>query len=80
VKVGEPPENVKVLQYIMKKWEIIDEDADGPGSQRGKIKRLGELFKNVFSRTPKFSTKSFHKFERGQIEEVEFATSAWENI
>ena len=83
VKVGEPHENVKVLQYYLRNMEVEDQEeaADGPGynGKKSKIKKLGEFFKNVFSRTPKFSMKSFRKFERGHIEEVEFATTVWEN-
>ncbi len=80
VKVGEPPENVKVLQYFLKDVTIENEEADGPlARRRSKMKRLGEFIKNVFSKQPRLSTKSFTRYEKGQIEEVEFATSCWEN-
>ena len=79
VKVGEPPENVKVLQYYMKNIQVEEAEEDGPGHSRSKIRKIGEFFKNVFQRNPKFTTKSFHKFDKGHIEEVEFATTAWEN-
>lgn len=81
VKVGEPPENVKVLQYYLRDIIIENEEADGPinNRRRSKFKRLGEFFKNVFSKQPRLSTKSFTRFEKGHIDEVEFATFAWEN-
>lgn len=81
VKVGEPPENVKVLQYFLKDVTVENEEADGPGNQRrrSKFKRIGEFFKNVFSKQPRLSTKSFTRYEKGHIEEVEFATVAWES-
>jgi hypothetical protein len=85
VKVGEPPENVKVLQYFLKDVTIENDEtlagADGPQVQRrrSKIKRIGEFFKNVFSKQPRLSTKSFTRYEKGHIEEVEFITTVWEN-
>lgn len=80
VKVGEPPENVKVLQYFLKDVTIINEEADGPGLVRRSsgLKKVGQFLKNVFSKKPKLSTKNFTRFEKGHIEEVEFATTAWE--
>jgi hypothetical protein len=77
--VGEPPENVKVLQYYLKDIEVEEMEEDGPRHERSKLKKIGDFFKNVFSKSPKFSTKSFHKFDIGNIDEVEFATIAWEN-
>jgi len=52
VKVGEPPENVKVLQYYLRDVTIENEEADGPlnARRRSKMKRLGEFIKNVFSK------------------------------
>ena len=47
--------------------------------RRSKIKRIGEFFKNVFSKQPRLSTKSFTRYEKGHIEEVEFITTVWEN-
>lgn len=82
VKVGEPPENVKVLQYFLKDITVENEEADGPANtrnRRSKFKRIGEFFKNVFSKQPRLSTKSFTRYEKGHIEEVEFATVAWES-
>jgi hypothetical protein len=86
VKVGEPPENVKVLQYFLKDVTIENDDvtlagADGPQvhRRRSKIKKIGEFFKNVFSKQPRLSTKSFTRYDKGHIEEVEFITTAWEN-
>lgn len=78
VKVGEPPETVKVLQYFVKKTEIEDEESNGPnGNGKSKIQKVGEFFKNIF-RSHKFSTKRYHKYSKGEIEEVEFATVEWE--
>jgi hypothetical protein len=79
--VGEPPENVKVLQYFLRDITVENEEADGPGNQRrrSKFKRIGEFFKNVFSKQPKLSTKSFTRYEKGHIDEVEFATTVWES-
>ena len=80
VKVGEPPENVKVLQYFLKDVTVENEEADGPGIQRRSsgLKKVGQFLKNVFSKKPKLSTKNFTRFEKGHIEEVEFATTTWE--
>lgn len=52
MKVGEPPENVKVLQYFLKDITVENEEADGPNAnrRRSKFKRIGEFFKNVFSK------------------------------
>lgn len=69
----------------MKDVTIENEDgltgADGPQAQRrrSKMKRIGEFFKNVFSKQPRLSTKSFTRYDKGHIEEVEFVTTAWEN-
>jgi hypothetical protein len=81
VKVGEPPETVKVLQYFTRDIVLENEDADGPLNirRRSKFKRIGEFFKNVFSKQPRLSTKSYSRYERGHIEEVEFATTVWES-
>ena len=81
VKVGEPPENVKVLQYFIKDITVENQEADGPTQRRrgSKFRRIGEFFKNVFSKQPRLSTKSFTRYEKGHIEEVEFATVAWES-
>lgn len=32
----------------------------------------------MFSGRPRLSTKPFHKFDKGHIEDVEFATTVWE--
>jgi hypothetical protein len=82
VKVGEPPENVKVQQYFIKDQSFEVQEADGPTNQRrrgSKFRRIGEFFKNVFSKQPRLSTKSFQRFNKGHCEEVEFATTVWEN-
>lgn len=52
VKVGEPPENVKVHQYFIKDMTFENQDADGPTARRrgSKFRRIGEFFKNVFSK------------------------------
>lgn len=65
----------------MRDVTVENEEADGPGlnRRRSKFRRIGEFFKNVFSKQPRLSTKSFTRFEKGHIEEVEFATSAWES-
>jgi hypothetical protein len=84
VKVGEAPENVKVLQYFIKN-ECIEEaeEQNGPDGRniplKTKIKKIGDFLKNIFSTSPILSTKSFQRFEKGQIEEVEFATTVWES-
>lgn len=67
VKVGEPPENVKVLQYYLKDVTLENEEADGPGNQRrrSKFRRIGEFLKNVFSKQPKMTAKSLKRVERG---------------
>jgi hypothetical protein len=62
----------------MRNIEVEEMEEDGP-RHGNKLKKIGDFFKNVFSKSPRFSTKSFHKFDRGNIEEVEFATIAWEN-
>lgn len=82
MKVGEPPENVKVLQYFLKDITVECEEADGPGTnrRRSKFRRIGEFFKNVFSKQPRLSTKQLTRYEKGHIEEVEFATVAWESL
>jgi hypothetical protein len=80
VKVGEPPENVKVLQYFLRDVTIENEEADGPEQRRrSKFRRIGEFFKNVFSKQPKLTSKSLTRYEKGHIEEVEFATTIWES-
>jgi hypothetical protein len=80
VKVGEPPENVKVLQYFLRDVTIENEEADGPlVRRRSKMNRLGEFIKNVFSKQPRLSTKKFSRYEKGHIVDVVFATSCWEN-
>lgn len=80
VKVGDSLENVKVLQYFIKNFDVADVDANGPnGVGKKKIDKVGDFFKNLFSKRPRLSTKAFHKFSKGHIEEVEFATTAWEN-
>jgi hypothetical protein len=80
VKVGEPPENVKVLQYFLRDVTIESEEADGPLTRRrSRMKKLGEFLKNVFSKQPRLTSKNLQRYEKGHIEEVEFATSCWEN-
>ena len=80
VKVGDQPENVKVLQYFVKGLKVVDEDANGPnGLEKKRIRKMGDFLKNLFSKSPKLSTKKFQNFEKGHIEEVEFATTVWEN-
>lgn len=57
-------------------------EENGPSNQRrrgSKFRRIGEFFKNVFSKQPRLSTKSYQRYSRGQCEEVEFATTVWEN-
>ena len=71
---------MKVLQYFTRGFLVEEEDANGPqGLKKKKMQKVGSFFKNIFSRRPKLSTKSFMSFDKGQIEEVEFATSVWEN-
>jgi hypothetical protein len=40
---------------------------------------VGNLLKNIFSANPKISTKAFIAHRKGQVEEVEFATTEWDN-
>ena len=59
---------------------MADEDENGPnGLGKKRIDKIGDFLKNLFSKRPKISTKTFHKFAKGHIEEVEFATTVWEN-
>lgn len=81
VKVGEPPENVKVYQYYLKEMAFESPDADGPAARRRRsgFRRIGEFFKNVFAKTPRFTSTKLDKHLKGSLEEVEFYTTAWEN-
>ena len=66
VKVGEPAENVKVLRYFVKDDYEEENEEDGPdGHGRGNLKRIGEFFKNIFSKHPKFTTKPLNKYKKG---------------
>lgn len=79
VKVGDSMENVKVLQYFIKDLEVLDEDQNGPQAELARNNsKFRRLFRNLFSKKPKFSTKKYQNFPKGQIEEVEFATLEWE--
>jgi len=80
VKVGEPSENVKVLKYFIKKDLIEECEENGPnGHYRSNLRKIGDFFKNVFSTHPKFSTKPYQLYEKGHIEEMEFATTVWDS-
>jgi len=58
--------------------KLEDDEANGPVHGKSKIKKIGDFMKNIFSLKPKFSTKKYQDYERGHIEEVEFATTVWE--
>ena len=40
--------------------------------------KIGNIFRNLFSKQPKLSTQCLTKMDRGHVEEVEFATEEWE--
>jgi hypothetical protein len=70
---------VKVLKYYIKKDLVEEDEQNGPnGNGKSNLRKLGDFFKNVFSTKPKFSTKSLKLYDKGHIEEVEFATTVWE--
>eukprot|EP00349_Pseudokeronopsis_sp_Brazil_P006712 CAMPEP_0202958714 /NCGR_PEP_ID=MMETSP1396-20130829/2985_1 /ASSEMBLY_ACC=CAM_ASM_000872 /TAXON_ID= /ORGANISM="Pseudokeronopsis sp., Strain Brazil" /LENGTH=118 /DNA_ID=CAMNT_0049676905 /DNA_START=951 /DNA_END=1307 /DNA_ORIENTATION=+ len=103
VKVGEPPENIKVLKYYLKfRTEIGEDLEDGPEYNRTSSlltqsyqaekkpnepnpprintgQKVKNLFRNVFEGKPIFTTQPLIKHNKGQVEEVEFATTEWDN-
>lgn len=80
VKVGEAPENVKVLQYFVEDECVEEDEENGPNrSGKTKLRKVGDFLRNMFNKNhPKLSTKSYLRTDKGHVEEVEFATTVWE--
>ena len=61
------------VQYKEGEEEEEEEVHDGP-----RPSKIGNLFRNVFSKKPRFSTEAFTRVKKGYVAELEFATEVWE--
>ncbi len=56
-----------MLQYFTKGFQVEEEDENGPkhSAKRKRIEKVGSFFKNIFSKKPKLSTRSYMNFDKG---------------